>query len=149
MIAALLALMGFKLDNAIVPKEEIISGGPPKDGIPAILAPKFIGLDQADFLKPDDQVIGVRQGSQVKAYPVSILNWHEVVTMTPLMESPASSRFDPLPRREWSTPEKSMIRLIPLGFPEGFIRAMSFSMITKQKVFGPSWKKWPFQAHWL
>ncbi|MBI4596677.1 MAG: DUF3179 domain-containing protein [Candidatus Tectomicrobia bacterium] len=82
MIASLLALTGFKLDNAIVPREEIISGGPPKDGIPAILVPKFIGPDQADFLNPDDQVIGVRQGSQVKAYPIKILNWHEVVNDT-------------------------------------------------------------------
>ncbi len=83
-LAAILigATTGFKLDNAIVPKEEILSGGPPKDGIPAILEPKFIGPDKADFLKPDDQVIGVRQGSQARAYPIKILNWHEVVNDT-------------------------------------------------------------------
>ena len=59
LIGAFFMLPGFKLDNAIVPKEEILSGGPPKDGIPAILEPKFIKADEAHFLEPDDQVIGV------------------------------------------------------------------------------------------
>ncbi len=77
-----LILTGFSLDNAIVPKEEILSGGPPKDGIPAILNPVFIPLDQADFLNPDDQVIGVKIGSETRAYPIKILNWHEVVNDT-------------------------------------------------------------------
>ncbi|MGB9438711.1 MAG: DUF3179 domain-containing (seleno)protein, partial [Desulfobacterales bacterium] len=30
-------MTGFALDNAIVPREEILAGGPPKDGIPALL----------------------------------------------------------------------------------------------------------------
>ena len=72
-------LTGFVLDNAIVPREEILSGGPPKDGIPALLEPKFVGAEKADFLSPEDQVIGVVLNGQPKAYPIKILNWHEVV----------------------------------------------------------------------
>ena len=79
LILALLLLSGFKLDKAIVPQEEILSGGPPKDGIPAILAPKFLKAAMADFLNPKDEVIGVATGGQAKAYPIKILNWHEVV----------------------------------------------------------------------
>ena len=71
--------MGFTLDNAIVPKEEILSGGPPKDGIPALLEPNFVEAGKADFLGPDDQVIGVMLNGQPRAYPIKILNWHEVV----------------------------------------------------------------------
>ena len=81
MIAATI-LTAFTLDNAIVPKEEILSGGPPKDGIPALLKPKFIQPEKADFLKTDDQVIGVRMGTQAKAYSIKILNWHEAVNDT-------------------------------------------------------------------
>jgi hypothetical protein len=73
---------GFNLDNAIVPKEHILSGGPPKDGIPAILKPNFIRPDQADFLGQEDQVIGVEINGMAKAYPLKILNWHEVVNDT-------------------------------------------------------------------
>jgi hypothetical protein len=70
---------GFTLDNAIVPKTDILSGGPPKDGIPALLTPTFVDADSADFLNPHDLVIGVVVSGQPKAYPIKILNWHEVV----------------------------------------------------------------------
>ena len=72
-------LAGFSLDNAIIPRDEILSGGPPKDGIPAILTPLFISSDKAGFLTDDDQIIGIIVGSTVRAYPISILNWHEIV----------------------------------------------------------------------
>ena len=74
-----LLVTGFTIDNAIVPKEEILAGGPPKDGIPALLEPKFVSAEKADFLGPEDQVIGVILQGQPKAYPIKILNWHEVV----------------------------------------------------------------------
>ena len=65
-IAAVVLLSAFNLDRTIIPKNEIISGGPPKDGIPAILHPKFLRPKMVDFLEPDDQVIGgsPRGGSQ-------------------------------------------------------------------------------------
>jgi len=72
-------LTAFNLDNAIVPRKEILSGGPPKDGIPAILKPQFVGPQSADFLLDEDPVIGVEIGGIARAYPIRILNWHEVV----------------------------------------------------------------------
>lgn len=75
-------LTGFDTHNAIVPQNKILSGGPPKDGIPALLAPKFVAADKADYLKPDDQVIGVVLGGHARAYPIKILNWHEAVNDT-------------------------------------------------------------------
>ena len=72
-------MTGFSLDNVIVPKDEILAGGPPKDGIPALLEPKFVSAENADFMGPEDQVIGVILQGQPKAYPIKILNWHEVV----------------------------------------------------------------------
>ncbi|RJQ80923.1 MAG: DUF3179 domain-containing protein [Desulfobacteraceae bacterium] len=80
--AALMMLTAFSFENAIVPKEEIVSGGVPKDGIPAILEPNFVAAPEADFLSPDDQVIGVEIGGKTKAYPIKILTWHEVVNDT-------------------------------------------------------------------
>jgi hypothetical protein len=82
LLGCLLMLAAFNIDNAIVPKDEILSGGPPKDGIPAILSPKFIRPGEAEFLEPDDQVIGVTVSAEARAYPVKILNWHEVVNDT-------------------------------------------------------------------
>jgi hypothetical protein len=82
LIAFFFCLTGFDLDNAIVPREEILSGGPPKDGIPAILKPDFVKSSQAGFLERTDHVIGVKIGNEARAYPIKILNWHEVVNDT-------------------------------------------------------------------
>jgi hypothetical protein len=66
-----------------VPYREILSGGPPKDGIPAIDAPTFIGIDEADaWLQPAESVGFVRVGDDARAYPVQILTWHEIVNDT-------------------------------------------------------------------
>ena len=75
-------LTGFNTDNAIVPQPEILSGGPPKDGIPAILKPKIVVPGQAAYLEDSDAVIGVKIGRETRAYPVKVLNWHEVVNDT-------------------------------------------------------------------
>ena len=66
-------MTGFTPDNAIVPKDEIIVGGSPKDGIPALLKPKFVKAEKADFLSPEDQMIGLVLQGQPKAYPIKIL----------------------------------------------------------------------------
>ncbi len=59
--------------------EEIKSGGPAKDGIPALTNPKFINVANVDYLLPDDEIIGVTIGNKAKAYPLRILDWHEIV----------------------------------------------------------------------
>lgn len=69
---------GFDVSNAAVPVEAIQRGGPPKDGIPAIDRPKFVVGDQAK-LQADDRVLGVTLDGRARAYPVRIINWHEVV----------------------------------------------------------------------
>ncbi|HYL12825.1 MAG TPA: DUF3179 domain-containing protein [Terriglobales bacterium] len=63
-----------------VPVEEILPGGPPKDGIPALNNPKFISASDGDkFLKKHDKVLAIEYNGVAKAYPIRILNWHEVV----------------------------------------------------------------------
>jgi hypothetical protein len=58
----------------------IRSGGPGKDGIPAIDKPRFWNASEADrFLRPKDVVFGVVHNGEVRAYPQRILVWHEVV----------------------------------------------------------------------
>jgi hypothetical protein len=70
---------GFDLSGSLVPPEEIHLGGPPRDGIPAIDRPRFLSAGQAEFLAPDDRVLGLARGGEAKAYPIRILNWHEIV----------------------------------------------------------------------
>jgi hypothetical protein len=56
-----------------------VSGGPPKDGIPSIDDPAFVGADGVGFLDPGDPVFGVALNGAVKAYPQKILVQHEIV----------------------------------------------------------------------
>ncbi len=63
-----------------VPRTEIREGGPPKDGIPALVNPAFLSASEAArFLRPKDRVVGVVAGDEARAYPLRILNWHELV----------------------------------------------------------------------
>lgn len=63
--------------------EEIISGGPPKDGIPPIDQPKFVSVSQAaKWLDAEEPVLAYQQGAEAKAYPLQILIWHEIVNDT-------------------------------------------------------------------
>lgn len=59
------------------------SGGPPKDGIPSIDNPKFTSVQDANtWLKDDDFVLGFNYKNEVRAYPLRIMNWHEIVNDT-------------------------------------------------------------------
>ncbi|MDP1948037.1 MAG: DUF3179 domain-containing protein [Nitrospirota bacterium] len=69
----------FDLTRYNIPLDQIVEGGPAKDGIPAILAPRFVTANDATYLANKDRVLGLSLGTEAKAYPIKILNWHEVV----------------------------------------------------------------------
>lgn len=79
-----------------VPFADIVSGGPPKDGIPAIDAPRFESIADArtwtDGLSP---VIALEVDGEAKAYPMGILTWHEIVNDT-IGTTPVVVTFCPL-----------------------------------------------------
>ena len=75
---------------------EIESGGPPKDGIPAIDRPRFVGARVARaWLKAKEPVIVLRLGSEARAYPIQILMFHEIVNDV-VAGVPAAVTFCPL-----------------------------------------------------
>lgn len=68
------------LSKSLVPLHEIISGGPPPDGIPPIDRPRFVSPAQADgWLRPKEPVLAVEIDGDARAYPLQILVWHEIV----------------------------------------------------------------------
>ena len=74
---------GFEVRGALVPADQILRGGPLRDGIPAIDDPKFVDAEKARSQYPDGtQGVAVRSKGETKAYPISILNWHEIVNDT-------------------------------------------------------------------
>ena len=70
----------FDVTRHLIPLRDIQGGGPPRDGIPALDSPKFVTVAQADrVLRDSDVVLGVEFQGVAKAYPIRILNWHELV----------------------------------------------------------------------
>lgn len=70
---------GFELESLLIPRAEIRHGGPPREGIPAIDDPDFVRADDAGFLNDEDYVLGVAVEGIAKAYPVRVMNYHEIV----------------------------------------------------------------------
>ncbi len=74
---------GFDLADAQIPRNEILRGGPPKDGIPALDSPHMVGAADAGW--PDaSMVVGVVATrpdgtTEARAYPLDVLVWHELV----------------------------------------------------------------------
>lgn len=79
LLSPLSAVAQWDFSRHNIPIDEIQSGGPPKDGIPALTNPKYVSAEQADFLAADEQVLGVFLNGVARAYPTRILSWHELV----------------------------------------------------------------------
>ena len=89
---------GFSTDfsRRTVEWDSILSGGPPKDGIPAVDSPVFESLAAGDeWLEDVDPVILFSHGDVSRAYPLSILIWHEIVN-DEVDGQPVSITFCPL-----------------------------------------------------
>jgi hypothetical protein len=79
-VSALDALGSGELPGALVDPAEVISGGPPPDGIPPIDEPKFRSIAESeDSLDDTEPVISLEIDGDARAYPVDIMIWHEIV----------------------------------------------------------------------
>jgi hypothetical protein len=70
----------FNVTRHTLPLSEIEDGGVGRDEIPALACARFLTKDRADkVLSDSDRVLGVSWNGDAKAYPIRILNWHELV----------------------------------------------------------------------
>lgn len=61
---------------------EVVWGGVRTDGIPDLRNPRALTSDEADYMEPDDRIFGVHINGESKAYPLRIVNAHEMVNDT-------------------------------------------------------------------
>jgi len=66
----------------LIDPDEILSGGPPPDGIPSIDEPKFQTANSVDWLFNVEPVLSIEVNGEVRAYPIQIMTWHEIVNDT-------------------------------------------------------------------
>jgi len=95
---------GFDLATAIVPRAEIVASGMTVDGVAPLIDPRTIpasGVDRihreerGKYLVGSDRVVGVVLGGEARAYPLRVLNWHEVANDT-LGGIPIAVTYSPL-----------------------------------------------------
>ncbi len=92
------AIPGFSTNTALrtIELSELRSGGPPKDGIPAIDNPRFVSQDEASaWLADQEPVVLLRIGDAARIYPLQILTYHEIVNDT-FANIPVTVTFCPL-----------------------------------------------------
>ena len=92
------AVPGFRTDfsRAIIAASDVLSGGPSKDGIPAVDRPVFEPVSAADeWLGEDEPVFVVEADGQTHVYPVQILTYHEIVNDV-IGNTPLSITYCPL-----------------------------------------------------
>tara|TARA_R110000868_G_scaffold11981_46_gene58241 strand:- start:1575 stop:2642 length:1068 start_codon:yes stop_codon:yes gene_type:complete len=72
---------GWKTDfsQSSITFDEILSGGPPRDGIPSIDDPKFVAAKDITNLGALEPVIRVEINGDIRAYPLQVMTWHEIV----------------------------------------------------------------------
>ena len=69
--------------KTIIELSSLVSGGPPRDGIPAIDHPRFISVEESsEWIADREPVIVLVVNEEARAYPLQIMIWHEIVNDT-------------------------------------------------------------------
>lgn len=89
---------GLANDDAVewlIPVDDVFDGGPGKDGIPAVMNPRFQSVQEHQDLEDDELVVGVIMHDEARAYPHTILDWHEIIN-DEIQGTPISLTYCPL-----------------------------------------------------
>jgi hypothetical protein len=98
------ASYGFDLSNLTVPRDLLVASGMPRDGLLPLTSPEVWTPERVErwneenrgkYLVDADRVIGVALGDEARAYPLRVLNWHEIANDT-LGGRPIAVTYNPL-----------------------------------------------------
>ena len=90
-VAAASELNGFDLSGATVPEAEILRGGPPRDGIPALDEPPVVAAADAPW-RDDEMVVGVSWPGGARAYPLAVLVCPPTAIVSPSIATARANR---------------------------------------------------------
>jgi hypothetical protein len=93
--AAAKSLNGFVLDGLRVPFEHLVAGGPKRDEIQSVDAPRFASLEEATWVLAENPVIGVSLGGESHVYPIHLIERHQIVNDV-VGGKPIAVTYDPL-----------------------------------------------------
>ena len=102
------------LPAPLVAPADLISGGPPPDGIPPVDRPVFAPAGTVDWLADDEPVVTLDLDGEHRAYPVQIMIWHEIVN-DEVAGTPVSVTYCPLCNSALAFDRRLGDRLLTLG----------------------------------
>ncbi|WP_017617905.1 DUF3179 domain-containing (seleno)protein [Nocardiopsis gilva] len=70
------------LPEPLIDVDRLISGGPPPDGIPALVDPVYEDAADVDWLEDPEPVLAISLDDDHRAFPVRVMVWHEIVNDT-------------------------------------------------------------------
>ena len=79
----------------LIDLDDLLSGGPPPDGIPAIDDPQFDTASAVDWLEGDEPLLSLTLGGETRGYPLRVMTWHEIANDV-VGEVPVSVTYCPL-----------------------------------------------------
>lgn len=85
----------FQVSDLRIPADHIVTGGPPRDGIQSVDAPKFVAPQEATWVAANTPVLGVAVGGEARAYPVHLIERHQIVNDM-IGGEPIAVTYDPL-----------------------------------------------------
>jgi hypothetical protein len=88
-------LNGFEITRQTVDRDDIVPGGPPRDGIHSIDAPRFVASEQATWVDDTTPVLGVVVKGDARAYPVHVMDYHQIANDV-VGDVPLAVTWDPL-----------------------------------------------------
>ena len=86
---------GFPLEDVRVPRAHVVGGGPGRDQIRSIDAPRFVPPGEAPWVAATTPVLGVGSGADAHIYPVHVMEYHQIVNDT-IGRTPVAVTYDPL-----------------------------------------------------
>lgn len=86
---------GMDVSNPLIEIADLLTPGVPRDGIPALVNPERASASGAEFPGPNDRVVEVRLEGEAIAYPLKILNYHEIANDV-IGEIPIAVTYCPL-----------------------------------------------------
>jgi hypothetical protein len=88
-------LGGFSLAGLRVDRSLLVGGGPGRDGIKSVDAPEFSDIGSATWVGRDTEVLGVVIEGEARAYPLRMLEYHQIVNDV-VGGVPIAVTYDPL-----------------------------------------------------
>ncbi|MEY8839813.1 DUF3179 domain-containing protein [Cribrihabitans sp. XS_ASV171] len=109
---------------------EIMSGGPPRDGIPALSDPDFIAVEVADLDAREPVITLALDGETARAYPIRYLIWHEIVNDI-VGDTPVAVTYCPLCNSALSFDRRTQAGVLEFGVT-GKLRHSDMVMYDRQ-----------------